>query len=43
MWQELFQMYSMPGTARARLVSLMEELARHWGTGQEPKKIAKEA
>ena len=43
MWQELFQMYSMPGPARARLVALMEELARQWGAGQAPKKIAKEA
>ncbi len=43
MWQELFQMYSMPGPARARLVALMEELARRWGAGQTPKKIAKEA
>src|SRR5688572_28296559 len=43
MWQELFQMYSMPGPARARLVALMEELARQWGAGQSPKKIAKEA
>ena len=37
MWQELFQMYSMPAPARARLVALMEELARRWGAGQEPK------
>jgi AcrR family transcriptional regulator len=28
MWQELFQMYSMPGPARARLVALMEEFVR---------------
>jgi AcrR family transcriptional regulator len=43
MWQELFQMYSMPGAARARLVALMEELARQWGAGQDQKKIVKEA
>ncbi|MGH8251800.1 MAG: TetR/AcrR family transcriptional regulator [Steroidobacteraceae bacterium] len=43
MWQELFQMYSMPAPARARLVALMEEFARQWGTGQNPGKIAKEA
>lgn len=43
MWQELFQMYSMPAPARARLVALMEELARLWGTGRTPGKIAKEA
>lgn len=43
MWQELFQMYSMPAAARVRLVALMEELARQWGAGQAPRKIAKEA
>jgi AcrR family transcriptional regulator len=48
MWQELFQMYQMPAPARARLVALMEELAREWGgaqatNGQSPKKFAKEA
>jgi len=43
MWQELFQMYSMPSPARARLVALMEELARQWGGGQSPGKLAKEA
>ncbi len=43
MWQELFQMYSMPAPARARLVALMEELAREWGGAQAPKKLAKEA
>jgi AcrR family transcriptional regulator len=43
MWQELFQMYSMPGAARTRLVALMEELAREWGGSQTQKKIAKEA
>jgi AcrR family transcriptional regulator len=43
MWQEMFQMYSMPGPARTRLVALMEALARQWGTGQSPNKIAKEA
>lgn len=43
MWQELFQMYSMPAAARVRLVALMEELARQWGSGQTPRKIAKEA
>jgi hypothetical protein len=43
MWQELFQMYSMPGPARARLVALMEELARQWGAGPQHKKIVKEA
>ena len=43
MWQELFQMYSMPAAARVRLVALMEELARQWGSGQAPRKIAKEA
>jgi hypothetical protein len=39
----LFQMYSMPGPARERLVALMEALARQWGAGQMPKKVAKEA
>lgn len=43
MWQELFQMYSMPAPARARLVAVMEELARHWGAGKNPGKIVKEA
>jgi AcrR family transcriptional regulator len=43
MWQELFQMYSMPAHARARLVHLMEELARQWGAGRAPKKAVKEA
>jgi AcrR family transcriptional regulator len=43
MWQEMFQMYSMPGPARTRLVALMEALARQWGSGQSPNKIAKEA
>ncbi|MGH8244313.1 MAG: TetR/AcrR family transcriptional regulator [Steroidobacteraceae bacterium] len=43
MWQELFQMYSMPAPARSRLVALMEQLARQWGGGPVPKKIAKEA
>jgi AcrR family transcriptional regulator len=43
MWQELFQMYSMPAAARVRLVALMQELARQWGSGQAPRKIAKEA
>lgn len=43
MWQELFQMYSMPAPARARLVALMEQLARHWGDTSLQKKIAKEA
>lgn len=48
MWQELFQMYQMPAPARARLVALMEELAREWGGEQATdsrtvKKIAKEA
>jgi hypothetical protein len=33
MWQELFQMYSMPAAARVR----------QWGSGQAPRKIAKEA
>jgi hypothetical protein len=33
----------MPGPARARLVALMEELARQWGAGPVQKKIAKEA
>ena len=42
MWQELFQMYSMPAPARARLVGLMEELARQWGDNQ-PQRFAKEA
>ncbi len=28
MWQELFQMYSMPVTARVRLVALMEKIAK---------------
>lgn len=39
-WQELFQMYSMPVPARARLVTLMEKLAREWGETQ-PRKIAR--
>ena len=43
MWQELFQMYSMPGPARARLVALMEELARRWGGAPSTDKLAKEA
>jgi hypothetical protein len=43
MWQELFQMYSMPGPARARLVALMEELARRWGGAPSTDKFAKEA
>jgi hypothetical protein len=43
MWQELFQMYAMPAAARARLVALMEDLARQWGAGQTQKKTAKEA
>jgi AcrR family transcriptional regulator len=43
MWQELFQMYSMPGPARARLVALMEELARRWGGAPSTAKLAKEA
>jgi len=42
MWQELFQMFLMPAPARARLVALMERLAREWGAAQ-PRKIAKEA
>jgi AcrR family transcriptional regulator len=43
MWQELFQMYSMPAPARARLVALMEQLARQWGEAPPSKKIVKEA
>ena len=43
MWQELFQMYAMPAAARARLVALMEDLARQGGAGQTQKKTAKEA
>lgn len=43
MWQELFQMYSMPAPARSRLVALMEELAREWGANPSTRKIAKEA
>jgi AcrR family transcriptional regulator len=48
MWQELFQMYQMPAPARARLVALMEQLAREWGgvpasIVTTSKKIAKEA
>jgi AcrR family transcriptional regulator len=43
MWQELFQMYSMPAPARARLVALMEQLARQWGETATHKKIVKEA
>jgi AcrR family transcriptional regulator len=43
MWQELFQMYSMPAPARARLVALMEQLARQWGEAPLSKKIVKEA
>jgi AcrR family transcriptional regulator len=43
MWQELFQMYSMPGPARVRLVALMEELARRWGGVPSTHKFAKEA
>jgi hypothetical protein len=33
----------MPGQARARLVALMEDLARQWGAGNVQKKTAKEA
>jgi len=33
----------MPAPARAKLVALMEELAREWGTQQATKKTAKEA
>jgi hypothetical protein len=36
-------MYAMPASARARLVALMEILARQWGAGQAAGKIAKEA
>lgn len=48
MWQELFQMYQMPAPARARLVALMEELARESTDAPAPHaltggKIAKEA
>ncbi|MGQ0384295.1 MAG: TetR/AcrR family transcriptional regulator [Gammaproteobacteria bacterium] len=48
MWQELFQMYQMPAPARAKLVALMEELARQWGgaqsaNGPSTRKVAKEA
>jgi AcrR family transcriptional regulator len=43
MWQELFQMYTMPAPARARLVALMEQLARQWGDASSSKKTAKEA
>lgn len=48
MWQELFQMYQMPAPARAKLVALMEELAREWGderqsTAPTSRKTAKEA
>jgi len=42
MWQEMFQMFSMPGGARTRLVALMEKLAREWGE-ESPRKLAKEA
>lgn len=42
MWQELFQMFALPAPARARLVGLMESLAREWGESQ-PGKIGKEA
>lgn len=42
MWQELLQMFSLPGGARARLVAMMEKLAREWGE-EQPRKIAKEA
>ena len=42
MWQELFQMYAMPVPARARLVALMEQLARQWGQTPVSRKIAKE-
>jgi hypothetical protein len=28
MWQELFQMFSMPAPARARLIAMMERLAK---------------
>ena len=42
MWQEMFQMFSMPGGARTRLVALMEKLAREWGE-ESTRKLAKEA
>jgi AcrR family transcriptional regulator len=42
MWQELFQMFSMPAPARARLIALMERLAREWGEVQT-RRLAKEA
>ncbi len=42
MWQELFQMFSMPAPARARLIAMMERLAREWGE-EQTRRIAKEA
>jgi AcrR family transcriptional regulator len=42
MWQELLQMFSMPAPARARLITLMERLAREWGE-EQTRRIAKEA
>jgi hypothetical protein len=36
-------MYTMPAPARARLVALMEQLARQWGDAPSSKKTAKEA
>jgi AcrR family transcriptional regulator len=42
MWQELFQMFSLPAPARARLIALMERLAREWGE-EQARRIAKEA
>jgi hypothetical protein len=42
MWQELFQMFALPAPARARLIALMERLAREWGE-EQTRRIAKEA
>lgn len=36
MWQELFQMFALPAAARARLVTLLEHLARDWGHEPDP-------
>lgn len=38
MWQELFQLFALPPSARKRLVRLMEQLAREWSEAAEPAK-----
>jgi hypothetical protein len=38
MWQELFQMYSMPAPARAKLVALMESSRANGAPGRPRRK-----